>query len=1091
MNVPPVIADRFQVSELIGQGSMGEVYRGLDTQTDEPVAIKFLRPEIVVSDPELVRRFAREGEALRKLNHPNIVKVLTTIEEGSRHYIIMEYVGGGTLRELLRKQPQLPVPRVLEIALDLADALTRAHRLRIIHRDIKPSNVLLAEDGTPRLTDFGAAHMEDAPRMTQTGTVIGTYAYLSPEACNGEELDARTDIWSFGAVLYEMLAGHRPFDEAQPTAILLSILTKPVQPLKQIRPDAPDAMIALIEQMLEKDRDRRIPSARRVGAELEAIMSELHAPLLHVQVPMRSPGRVSVNIVAEPETSRFATPTPSTASARPHNLPPQTTSFVGREEELSEIAERLYDPACRLLTLVGPGGIGKTRLAIQAAVEKFDAYSDGACFVPLAELSGAGFLSATLANSLRLSLSDTVDAKAQVLGYLRERQMLLILDGFEHLIEEAGLVAEILDTAPAVKALVTSRERLNLRGEWALEVQGMTFPESERVDSIESYSAVELFLHNARRVQAGFLLTDEDKPFVIRICRLMEGMPLAIELASSWVKMLSCREICQEIEQNRDFLESSMRNVPERHRSLRAVFEYSWNLLSETERKAYRKLSVFHGGFGREAAQQVAGASLALLSTLVDKSLLRRIPSGRYALPGVVRQYAEEKLDENPQEKEDAQDRHCAYFANFMQQWEHDLEGDRQKAALEKIGDEIENVREGWNHAVARGKDAEVGRYLESLYRFYEIRSWVQEGHEALAKAIAQLERKGDNRESRATLGKLLARQAVFCHRLARYSEAKDLLQKSLTIFRDLNLQEESAASLTHLGNISERLGEYAEARRLHQESLDAFKAIDDREGMALALNNLGDVARVQGEYPNARRLYQDSLAICQEIGDRRSAASALNNLGDTAHLVGEYAEAAQLYQDSLAVCKEIGDQRGIARAFNNLGMIAYRQGQYAEAQERCQEALTIFKAIGDQNGIAYALTNLGKLALALNDQLQSSQHLRAALQISMRLQAIPLALDILTTLAALLIKDEQDAAANRTRAVELLALVMDHPAGEKHTRDRAEGLLAEMDSELPPEAIMEARERGIARELEELVREIMSGERSASNRMTVFVPLP
>jgi len=298
MSETRVIAGRYELRDLIGRGGMGDVYRGLDQHTGDPVAIKLLHPDVLAENPQLVDRFQREGEALRKLNHPNIVKILATVEENGQHYLVMEYVGGGSLRDLMDEYGQLPIQNILEVALDLADALTRAHRLHIIHRDIKPDNVLLAEDGTPRLTDFGVAHIEDRTRLTQTGAVIGTYGYLSPEACNGLELDERADIWSFGVMLYEMLAGRPPFKENGTAAILTAILTKPFPDITEFRPDAPPALVNLINSMLEKDRDQRINSVRVIGAELEALIRGLDTPLrglLGVPDP-------------QAESSRFATP---------------------------------------------------------------------------------------------------------------------------------------------------------------------------------------------------------------------------------------------------------------------------------------------------------------------------------------------------------------------------------------------------------------------------------------------------------------------------------------------------------------------------------------------------------------------------------------------------------------------------------------------------------------------------------------------------------------------------------------------------------------------------------------------------------------
>ncbi|MFN8372848.1 MAG: serine/threonine-protein kinase [Anaerolineae bacterium] len=303
MQEPKLIGNRYETRETIGQGGMGAVYRGVDTLTGQIVAIKVLRNEIVAEDPTILERFEREGEALRLLNHPNIVKMLATIAEAGNHYIVMEYVGGGSLQDMLNKHEQLPISRVLDIGLDLADALTRAHRLKIIHRDIKPGNVLLTEDGTPKLTDFGIAQMGNRTRMTQGGALVGTYAYLSPEVCMGEDLDARTDIWSFGVLLYEMLAGRRPFEEAQPGALLTAIISKPVPPITEFRQDVIPELAELIGGMLEKDRNLRISSVRLVGADLETIIS--NADMLDTSI--------RTQITSDHQSGTFSTPTPSAA----------------------------------------------------------------------------------------------------------------------------------------------------------------------------------------------------------------------------------------------------------------------------------------------------------------------------------------------------------------------------------------------------------------------------------------------------------------------------------------------------------------------------------------------------------------------------------------------------------------------------------------------------------------------------------------------------------------------------------------------------------------------------------------------------------
>ena len=318
---------------------------------------------------------------------------------------------------------------------------------------------------------------------------------------------------------------------------------------------------------------------------------------------------------------------PGGGQSRPApGLPRPPTPLIGREPELATLNRLLCDPQCRLLTLAGPGGIGKTRLALELASTQRAQFPDGVFFVPLVSLSLPEFIAPAIRSALGLSSSSPLDPKEQLLNHLRQKSLLLVLDNLEHLLEGVGLLAELLEQAPGVKLLVTSRERLNMQGEWLFDLQGLPVPPLDQVDRAEEYSAVALFVQSARRAQVGFELSAEERPWVARICQLVEGMPLAIELAAAWVRLLSCREIAQEIERNLDFLSTSARDLPERHRSMRAVFDHSWQMLSAEEQRVLRALSVFRGGFLREAAEQVTGASLSLLSALVTRSLVHRTP---------------------------------------------------------------------------------------------------------------------------------------------------------------------------------------------------------------------------------------------------------------------------------------------------------------------------------------------------------------------------------------------------------------------------------------------------------------------------------
>jgi DNA-binding SARP family transcriptional activator/predicted ATPase len=439
-----------------------------------------------------------------------------------------------------------------------------------------------------------------------------------------------------------------------------------------------------------------------------------------------------------PETTALYEQLKSAAAPPPHNLPPQPTAFVGRAAELAEIARYLNDPSDQLLTLVGSGGIGKTRLALQAAARcvepeaSYEArFANGVFLIPLAGVAAGAqgeaepSLMAAMADALHFDFQGPVHPQAQLLSYLRDKRMLLVLDNFEHLVAEARQLGDILRLAPGIKLLVTSRARLNLREECLLEIIGLDYPtEAEAAaatqagaDPAGDYSAIALFVQQARRMRPGSSLSPDDWPAVVRICQLAEGVPLAIELAASWLRVLSCGEILAELELGLDFLTSSLQNVPERHRSLRAVFDHSWALLPVDEQALFRRLSVFRGGFQREAAAQVVEASLPLLAGLADKSLVRRSAAGRYEVHELLRQYAEEQLRQAPGEFTQVHDQHCRYYAALLSQYGPQLQGTSGEieAALAALSLERENVRAAWNWAVEQRKSVELNQFMDWL----------------------------------------------------------------------------------------------------------------------------------------------------------------------------------------------------------------------------------------------------------------------------------------------------------------------------------------------------------------------------------------
>jgi len=1072
-----VLYHRYRLDAQIGAGGMGKVYRGVDMRTSHFVAIKHLNAEL--AQPQYIERFRREGLALSELNHPNIVKLLDMFEEDDAYYLVMEYVSGGDLNDLLQSG-LLPIQRIVEMALDLADALTRAHRLNIIHRDLKPANILIAEDGTLRLTDFGVAHMGSKQRVTDTGVGMGTLEYLAPETLNGEGIDERADIWAFGMILFEMLVGKKPFAGNSIAETVTQILTTPTPDMEKLRVDAPIALVDLVYRMLEKNRDARIRSARQVGVELEAI--------LRGDAPTRS-----------------TAPTPVQDNRRRHNLPVQATEFVGREQELTELEKLLADSKTRLVTILAPGGMGKTRLALKVADEALPNFPKGVYFVDLAPLDGADFILATIAEAIDFQFYPGGDPKQQLLDYLHDKKILLLMDNFEHVVEGASIVGEILRAAPGVKILVTSRERLNLSGEMIFLLTGMDFPDWETPEDALEYTAVKLFVQSARRVCLDFELKVEDLHHVARICRLVEGMPLGIVLAAAWVEVLTPREIVNEIEKCLDFLETEMRDMPERHRSIRAVFDYSWELMSETEQQVFMKLSVFRGGFTRDAALGVTGATLHTLAGLVIKSLLRRnAESGRFTIHELLRQYAEGRLD-LADSVESVRDAHSAHYAEFLQQRELDLKGRRQTGALNEIEADIENIRAAWLWALYRKNEAAINPAVESLTLFCEMRSRFVEGKELLWLGQGKFE----NDDANGVIWGCLLRHAIEVWLLQEdapaYDEAiRKKVEKNLASARQRGDKSEIASCLWTHGLLIHYSQNYIPAIPILEESYALYSALNDLYAMAKVADFLGAEYFMTGQYEQANLFNTQSADLRRQIGDQFGLASVLHNIGSGALIKGLYRDAYEAWQHIGIIHAEIGSRTWLARNNLYLAWLAFLRGEFEQARASSAAALEIVsdsfsggKSFGllilgmtacieedpmlarrlCEQAIAFDMMPYSRIGVAmaeydLENYERAKRYLRSALELAIAqysLSGMALALPVAASIEA--------QTGSKVRAVELIGLAYHHPASATGWLEKwpaFKRMCAWLESELGTAAYQAARERGKMLDLQAVVKELL-----------------
>ena len=686
-----------------------------------------------------------------------------------------------------------------------------------------------------------------------------------------------------------------------------------------------------------------------------------------------SPSSVSEQLAERIRQSAQATlvesrqaPQVATAVREARSLPSAPTSFVGRELELSEIAHLLGKPDCRLLTVTGLGGVGKTRLALKAVEELSQSYRDGVYWVALESLSSASYIATAMAAGLGVRLQGEEDPLAQIVRYLKSRQVLLVLDNFEHLLEGVPVVSHLTAQCPQVKLLVTSREALNLEEEWRLPLEGLAVPAGDTITEEEASSldAVQLFCERAQRVQPRFNLSGRELPEVLTICRLTGGFPLAIELAAAWAKMMSAREIAKQIEQSLDFLSAPRRNASDRHKSIRATFEQSWSLLTPTEQRVLGQLSVFRGGFRLEAARYVAGAPLPILSSLLDKSLLRVAAEDRYDRHPLLHGYTKEKLSEHPEEERQTQEKHLRYYVDLAERAEPELAGPEQASWLQRLGAEHDNLRAALEYAGTSSR-GETGLSLAgALWAFWFVRGDIIEGREHLTTALSI---DGAERPTKARAQALNCAGGMALMQ-SDYATARALHEESLAISRQLREKVYIAASLHNLGMLAYQEADYSSARRLYEEGLAIQQELGNRLAIGALLSNLGILAEEQGEYSLARSLHQQSLAISREFGNQLGVASSLLGLGAVAYREGDYASARELLEESIAIGRRLEYKSSIAASLNYLGLLAEKQGDYASARELLEGSMAMGRELGHKLRVAVSLESFARLAAATGE---------------------------------------------------------------------------------------------------------------------------
>jgi predicted ATPase/DNA-binding CsgD family transcriptional regulator len=673
------------------------------------------------------------------------------------------------------------------------------------------------------------------------------------------------------------------------------------------------------------------------------------------------------------------------------NLPVQLTPFVGRKEVMRDVIQHLLRDDVHLLTLIGPPGIGKTRLSLEVAGRIADHFSDGVWFVNLALINDPSLAVSTIAHSLGLKQAGDRPLRESLLHFLLEKRLLLVLDNFEHVVDAAPLVVEFLSSAPGVKALVTSREALRVRGEQEFTVPPLALPKLDRLptaEQISRYEAVQLFAQRARSANLDFHITDENALVVAAICWRLDGLPLAIELAAVRTKLLPPQALFERLGQRLAVLTGGARDLPPRHRTLRSAIDWSYNLLDESERSLFRRLGVFVGGCRLDAVDAVCNAdgtshitTLDSVATLVEKSLVqqtRSVDGGwpRLVLLETIKEYALEQLEES-HELADVKRRHALHFLQLAQEIEPYLMGPDQTIWLDRLEEEHDNLRATLQWSQSEDGDAKLGLDMAvALGRFWSTRGYLHEGRAWLSVALSKV----DSRERTPALGNALKSAGLLAYFQSDYSAARNFFEESLAILREQGNKRGIADALDGLGEIAHYEGDYKRAILLYEEWLSISRELEDIQGIANALLFLGYAELRLGESALSVARLEEALALTRQIGIPYRVAEALRMLGEVAVRQGDYDRATPLLQESLGLSRELENKWGIAACQGTLAWVALLQADYVQAIELLIESMLIRKETGDKGGIAWCLEKLAEIANRSGDW-QRAAHLLGAAQ--------------------------------------------------------------------------------------------------------------
>ncbi len=762
--------------------------------------------------------------------------------------------------------------------------------------------------------------------------------------------------------------------------------------------------------------------------------------------------------------------------AHKHNLPASQTAFIGRGAELQQIKTRLDNKSCRLITLLGPGGVGKSRLALTVARQQINTFWHGVWFVPLAGLQSEKHLPETIAEVLNLTLGPG-SLEPQLINFLRQKEMLLILDNFEHILEGTDLLVTMLKAAPELKIIVTSRERLNIRAEWLFDVGGLPYPATtQRLNAAEilTFDAVNLFVRRARQIQLEIKITEQNAAAIARICQLVQGLPLALELAAAWVRTLSFDDIVAEIEHSLALLSTNLRDMTPRHRSIEAVFAYSWQRLSPTQQRILRQLAVFQGDFSVLAVQDVAGATAVTLLNLVNKSLLIQQDKGKqlFTLHMLIRQFLYIKLADDSAELVQTRSRHAHYYANFMQQNSERMKGDGLVSAQAGIRAEFENVRQAWQFALETCNATLLEQMHEGLMIFAELQGLYQYAAQAYADAIVSYEKDFDETDKTycRVLGKLLVGFGWQNFRLGHYQAAEEAAERSLQLFEKHDIWQARDYPLLIMGGVAFERGDLIPATKNIEESAALFQRNDDMWGYSGLMGNLAEIYALGGEYDRARQAAQVGLEAATQAGSLFQMGGCQTVLGTLAFARGDIPQAKSYLESALDNARTIGLQVKVAVALVELAKIIAHLGNLNQSEVYINEAIDIYTETGNRWGLSQAWQYAGMLAIRRKHWPQAKQLLLQSLRLAWEIGAAPICSHTLFGISFVLAELGQ-----AQNALTTLSFSQQHSNQHYVAFDDGVHLEADLLKSLSPASASHAQDVGKHIELGDLIPQIFT----------------